>query len=106
MKFSDGFDARRLRPRGASSWRLRLGAALAALLATVGVLLSMAGIAALLGQHAVLGPLNESAVGASLCGLLGLSLLYLGVSLWRRCRRRSRDSGDLNLAPHLLKKRN
>ena len=49
MKHSDGFDARRLRPRNASNWRLRLGAGLAALFATFGVLLSMAGIATLLG---------------------------------------------------------
>tara|TARA_R110000868_G_scaffold35225_1_gene126531 strand:- start:416 stop:736 length:321 start_codon:yes stop_codon:yes gene_type:complete len=105
MKLSDGFDARRLRPRNASNWRLRVGAALAALLATLGVLLSMAGVAALLGQHSVLGPLNDSAIAASLCGITGLVLLYLGVSLWRRCRRRSRHSSNLNMAPHLMKKR-
>ena len=75
MKLSDGFDARRLRPRSAGSWRTRLGAALAALLATFGILLSMAGIAALLGQHSVLGPLNESAVAASLFAVIGLALL-------------------------------
>ena len=39
----------------------RLGAGLAALFATVGVLLSMAGAATLLGQPAALGPLNDSA---------------------------------------------
>lgn len=50
MKLSDGFDARRLRPKGPSNWRLRFGAALAALLATLGVLLSMAGAASLLGR--------------------------------------------------------
>ena len=58
MKHADGFDARRLRPRNASNWRLRLGAGLAALFATFGILLSMAGIATLLGQPAALGPLN------------------------------------------------
>lgn len=105
MKLSNGFDARRLRQRSASSWRLRLGAALAALLATFGVLLSMAGIAALLGQHSVLGPLNESAVAASLFAVIGLTLLYVGVMLWRRCRRRSRYASELNMAPHLMKKR-
>lgn len=106
MKFSDGFDARRLRPRGAGNWRSRLSAALAALLATFGILLSMAGIAALLGQHSVLGPLNDSAVAASLFSVIGLTLLYVGIMLWRRCRRRARHSSDLNMAPHLLKKRN
>lgn len=105
MKLSDGFDARRLRPRSAGNWRTRLGAALAALLATFGILLSMAGIAALFGQHSVLGPLNESAVAASLFAVIGLALLYVGVMLWRRCRRRARHASALNMAPHLLKKR-
>jgi membrane protein implicated in regulation of membrane protease activity len=105
MKQSDGFDARRLRPRSAGTWRLRLGAAFAALLATFGVLLSMAGIAALLGQHSVLGPLNESAVAAGLFALIGLALLYVGVMLWRRCRRRLRHASNLRMAPHLMKKR-
>jgi hypothetical protein len=105
MKLSDGFDARRLRPRTAGSWGSRLGAALGALLATLGVLLSMASIAALLGQLPRLGPLNDSAIAASLSTLIGLTLLYLGITLWRRCRRRSRHSSNLNMAPHLLKKR-
>ena len=63
MKLSDGFDARRLRPKGQSNWRFRFGAAFAALLATCGVLLAMAGAASLLGtvasgwltEHAPLG---------------------------------------------------
>jgi membrane protein implicated in regulation of membrane protease activity len=105
MKLSDGFDARRLRPRNASNWRSRLGAAFATLLATLGVLLCMAGVAALFGQHSVLGPLNDSAIAAGLFAAFGLILLYFGTMLWRRCRRRSRHSSDLNMAPHLLKKR-
>ena len=44
MKVSDGFDARRLRPKGPGSWGMRLGAGMAALLATFGVLLTMAGV--------------------------------------------------------------
>ena len=43
MKISDGFDARRLRPKGPSNWRLRLVACMAALLAIVGLLLAGAG---------------------------------------------------------------
>jgi len=105
MKHADGFDARRLRPRNTSNWRLRLGAGLAALLATFGVLLSMAGIATLLGRQASLGPLNESPEAASVFVVLGLLLLSSGVMLWRRCRRRLRRPGDLSMAPHLLKKR-
>lgn len=105
MKLSDGFDARRLRPRNASNWRLRLGAGLAALFATLGVLLSMAGIATLLGQPAALGPLNQSPAAAGLFLLVGLVLLSLGVLLWRRFRRRLRRPSDLSMAPHLMKKR-
>lgn len=105
MKHSDGFDARRLRPRNASNWRLRLGAGLGALFATSGVLLSMAGIATLLGQPAALGPLNESPAAASVLAVIGLALLSFGVLLWRRCRRRLRRPSDLSMAPHLMKKR-
>jgi polyferredoxin len=105
MKLSDGFDARRLRPRNASNWRLRLGAGLAALFAAFGVLLSMAGIATLLGQPAALGPLNESPGAASVFVIIGLALLCFGVLLWRRCRRRLRSPSDLSIAPHLMKKR-
>lgn len=60
MKLSDGFDARRLRPKGQSNWRFRFGAAFAALLATCGVLLAMAGAASLLGRPPALGELNAS----------------------------------------------
>ena len=46
MKLSDdGFDARRLRPRGPGCWRWRFLGALAALFAAFGVLLIMAGAA-------------------------------------------------------------
>jgi len=33
-----------------------------------------------------------------------LLFLYFGVSLWRRCRRRARQSRELNMSPHLMKK--
>ncbi|BCQ63923.1 hypothetical protein PBOI14_56730 [Pseudomonas sp. Boi14] len=55
MKISDGFDARRLRPKSPRNWRLRLGAGFSALLATFGVLLAMAGTASLLGRAPALG---------------------------------------------------
>jgi len=55
MKLSDGFDARRLRPKGQRNWRFRIGAAFAALLATCGVLLAMAAAASLLGHAPALG---------------------------------------------------
>lgn len=104
MKKSGGFDARRLRPKGPSNWRMRFGAAFAALLATFGVLLVMAGIASLIGHPPALGELNASPAGASLVVVVGLFLLYIGVWMWRRCRRRMRQPSALNMAPHLMKK--
>jgi hypothetical protein len=104
MKLSDGFDARRLRPKGQSNWRFRFGAAFAALLATSGVLLAMAGVASLLGHAPALGEINTNRGGAAVVLLIGLFMLYLGVWLWRRCRRRSRQSRALNMSPHLMKK--
>jgi membrane protein implicated in regulation of membrane protease activity len=104
MKLSDGFDARRLRPKGQSNWRFRIGAAIAALLAMCGVLLAMAGAASLFGHVPALGELNTSRAGAAVILALGLFVLYLGVWLWRRCRRRSRQSQALGMSPHLMKK--
>jgi membrane protein implicated in regulation of membrane protease activity len=104
MKLSDGFDARRLRPKGQRNWRFRFGAAFAALLATCGVLLAMAGAASLLGRPPALGELNASPLGSAIILAVGLLVLYIGVWLWRRCRRRSRQSRELNISPHLMKK--
>jgi hypothetical protein len=104
MKLSDGFDARRLRPKGRSNWRFRIGAAVAALLAMCGVLLVMAGAASLLGRPPALGELNASPLGSAIILAVGLLVLYIGVWLWRRCRRRSRQSRELNMSPHLMKK--
>lgn len=108
MKLSDdGFDARRLRPRGPACWRWRFLGALAALGAACGVLLGMAGAATLLGHPPALGPLNDSVGAAVVLLLFGLLLLWGGVNVWRRCRRRMRRQTDneLNLSPQLLKKR-
>ena len=104
MKLSDGFDARRLRPKGQSNWRFRFGAAISAILATFGVLLAMAGAASLLGHAPALGELNTNRVGSAVILAIGLFVLYIGVWLWRRCRRRSRQSQELNISPHLMKK--
>ena len=84
MKLSDGFDARRLRPKGQRNWRFRFGAAFAALLATCGVLLAMAGAASLLGRPPALGELNASPLGSAIILAVGLFVLYIGVWLWRR----------------------
>ncbi|MCX7079561.1 MAG: hypothetical protein NTV76_09475 [Pseudomonas sp.] len=104
MKISDGFDARRLRPKGPSNWRYRLGAAFSAVLAMFGVLLAMAGAASLLGHPPALGELNASPTGSAVTLVIGLLLLYVGILLWRRGRRRRRLSHGLNIAPHLMKK--
>ncbi|WP_226503446.1 hypothetical protein [Pseudomonas sp. MWU16-30317] len=105
MKISDGgFNARRLRPRGQGTWRMRLAAAFAAVLATLGVLLTMAGIGSLLGHAPAIGDLNTTAVGSGVITLVGLLVLWLGVGLWRACRRRLRRSSALNMSPHLMKK--
>lgn len=108
MKLSgDGFNARRLRPRGAGGWRWRGLAALAALFAAFGILLAMAGAATLLGRPSAMGPLNDSVGAAVALLVLGLTLLWGGVNGWRRCRRhlRRRYGDDLNLSPRLLKRR-
>ncbi|MDY7559792.1 hypothetical protein QN382_18830 [Pseudomonas sp. 10B1] len=104
MKISDGFDARRLRPKGSGNWLMRLGAVFAALLATCGVLLILAGIASLIGHPPALGDLNASPLGALLVVVAGVFVLYVAVWLWRRCRRRLRRTGSLNMSPHLMKK--
>lgn len=105
MKSSNGFNARRLRPREPRSWRLRIAFALAALLAAFAVLLCMAGAATLLGQPAALGPLNDS-VGASVTMLIiGLILLWVAIAAWRMCRRRLNRPSNLSLSASLMKKR-
>lgn len=105
MKISDGgFNARRLRPRGPGTWRVRLVAGFAAVLATAGVLLTMAGIGSLLGHAPAMGDLNSTTLGSAGITLAGLLVLWLGVGLWRACRRRLRRGSALNMSPHLMKK--
>ncbi|MHA6193690.1 hypothetical protein ACX3YG_04805 [Pseudomonas wadenswilerensis] len=104
MKISDGFDAKRLRPRPPGAWGSRLAAMFAMLLTTLGVLLAMAGAASLLGRPPALGELNENPVAAGLILAAGLFVLYLGIWIWRRRRLRLRRGRELNLSPHLMKK--
>ncbi|HEX5841826.1 MAG TPA: hypothetical protein VFY62_05055 [Pseudomonas sp.] len=105
MKLSDGFDARRLRSGGSGRWRRRLGALLAALLVMLGLALLLTGGAVLLGRAPTLVALHESVAASTMVLVAGLFLLCCGGLFWRRCRRRA-GSSDLNMAPHLLKKRN
>lgn len=105
MRQPDGFDARRLRPHAPRYLGWRLLAGCAALIATLGILLAMAGSATLLGRPPALGPLNDS-TGAALTLLVsGLLLLAFGVGLWRHARRRFRRRSNLDLSPRLMKKR-
>lgn len=83
---------------------MRIVAAFAALLATLGVLLAMAGAANLLGHPPALDGLDTSTTGGAILLAVGLVLLYLGIALWRRCRRRMRRGADLEMAPGLMKK--
>ena len=67
MKLSDSFDARRLRPRRPRVWRWRLAAAFAALVASLGVLLSLAGTSALIGRQPAVGMLHIEPPPAAYC---------------------------------------
>ena len=104
MKISDGFDARRLRPKAHRDWRSRLVLVFAALIALVGALLLVAGAASLIGRPGALGELNASPAGATLVLVLGILVCWLGVWMWRRRRRLMRQPLGLNMAPHLMKK--
>ena len=90
MKRTDGFDARRLRPRQHRSWGSRLGAALGLLLfSEIEALTSM--------------PLDKEAAVTLLT--LGVVLLLLGMIIRRRARRRAHAPNDLSLSPRLGKRR-
>lgn len=102
---SDSFNPRSLRPKRPGRWRWRFAAALAAVIATFGILAAMAGVAALLRRQPAVGVMHiEPGAGAVLL-VIGLFALWLGVMFWRGARRRARRSDDLSLSPRLMKKR-
>ena len=104
MKLTDNFDARRLRPREPRRWRSRFGMFLALLLITLGALLTLAGAAALLGINQLDGMTLDSEMAiASL--LLGSVLLWVGLFIRRRIRRRLYGPSGISLLPRLGKKR-
>ena len=104
MKISDGFDARRLRPKSPSNWRSRVVLTIAALITVCGLLMALTGMASLIGHSPALGELNASPAGATLVLVLGILVCWLGVWMWRRRRRLMRQPLGLNMAPHLMKK--
>lgn len=104
MKLKGSFDAKRLRQREPSNWGARVAAALSVLLATLGILLAMAGFAGLLGNYAALAELNANRPLSAILVVVGLLLLWIGVRVWRRSRIRLRRGRELNLSPHLMMK--
>ncbi|MFB4393767.1 MULTISPECIES: hypothetical protein [unclassified Pseudomonas] len=104
MKLKGSFDAKRLRQREPGNWGARLAAGLSALVATLGILLAMAGIAGLLGNYQAFAELNANRPLSISLILSGLVLFWLGVRFWRRSRIRLRRSRELNLSAHLMKR--
>lgn len=106
MKSSNGFDARRLRPREPKNWRLRLGLFIGALLLIFGLLLALIGGLSLLGLADQLGDLEAGRDGGIVMLVVGLVVAWIGQAIWRRCRRSQRRPSELSLSPRLMKKRN
>lgn len=102
MKTSDGFDARRLRRREPSRWRLRFGAFLAAAALLFGLLGILLGSLSLTSA-VPLGGLGDDGAVALL--VVGVILAWLGLVGWRRCRRRLRRDSALSMSPHLMRRR-
>ncbi|MBB3101791.1 hypothetical protein [Azomonas macrocytogenes] len=107
MKSSNGFDARRLRPRTRKNWHLHLGTFCGALLVALGMFLAVIGVSSLLGEAQSLGNLSighGAAIALLICCVIPIAG---GIFSWRRCRYRLRcHSDELTLSPHLLKRRN
>ena len=105
MKMTDKLDPPSLRPKRPGRWRWRFAAAIAAVIATLGILSAMAGVAALLRRQPAVGVLHiEPGAGAVLL-VIGLFCLWLGVTFWRAARRRARGREGLSLSPRLMKRR-
>lgn len=104
MKHTDGFDARRLRPRGPRSWRLRIVIAFGVLLAIAGAFLALLAGASLFGSPHSLELIAGRDAGMVLLAF-GVGLFLVGIVLCRSARRRLRASGDLSMSRHLMRKR-
>lgn len=105
MKRTDGFDARRLRPRERRSWGSRFGALLGLLLILLGAILTVFGATSLLTSSEALASMALDREAAVISLTLGLILLMTGLLIRRRVRRRSREPSGLSLSPGLRKKR-
>lgn len=104
MKRTDGFDARRLRPRQQRSWGVRIGLALGLLLVLFGVVLAGFGAASLSGLDVFTSfALDHDAALTVLA--LGFVLLLLGAYMRARVRRRMREPSGLDMSPRLKKRR-
>ena len=77
MKISDGFDARRLRPKGRSNWRTRIGKTIAFVFLVSGVALALTGGSSLIVHPQALGDLNANPAGAAVVAVAGLLVLLL-----------------------------
>lgn len=104
MKSSEGFDARRLRPKGSGNWGSRFSALFAFVFFVCGLALIAAGVASLVSHPAQLGDLNNSPVAGGSISVLGLFVALVGRAIRRRTQRRIRQSGELALSPRLMKK--
>ncbi len=106
MKRTDGFDARRLRPREQRSLGSRIGSIFGLLLVLLGVFLAFIGAASLLGSHEALASIAVAAEVAATSLALGLILIWTGLMIRRRIRRRLGAPSDLSLSPRLRNRRN
>lgn len=106
MKRTDGFDARRLRPRPHRSWGSRIGAFFGMLLILLGLLLLLGGATSFMQVHEALTNIAPERSTAITFIATGLVLAWAGVAIRRRIRRRALKPNDLNLSPRLLRKRN
>ncbi|WP_417787431.1 hypothetical protein [Stutzerimonas xanthomarina] len=105
MKRTDGFDARRLRPRQHRSWGSRLGAALGLLLIISGVIITATGVASLFSGIELFASMSLNKEAAVTLLTLGLVLLLLGAFIRHRARRRMQGPSGLSLSPRLKKRR-
>ncbi|WP_144940542.1 hypothetical protein [Pseudomonas alabamensis] len=105
MKPTDRFDTPSSRAKGPGGRGAQLAAGLSAMIATLGILMAMAGVAGLLGNYEAFAELNANRPLASVLVVAGLLLLWLGVRGWRLSRLRLRRRHELGLSPHLTKKR-